>query len=70
MINLSPSGLKLPSTDGSNNLYQISSKDIKTGCANIKVKFVAFIYRPCERRVLECINPKRNCNISCIPSVI
>ena len=74
MINLSPNGLKMPNTElgmGRIILYQISSKDIKTGCSNIKVKFVPFIYRPWEKRKLECISPARICcNITCIPSVI
>ena len=46
------------------------SKDIKTGCSNIKVKFVPIIYRQWERGILECIGPRICCNISCIPSVI
>ena len=70
MINLSPSGLKMMNIEfryGSNNLYQISSKDIRIGFSNIKIKFVPFIYCPWEKRILECISPARiSCNISCI----
>ena len=57
MINLSPSGLKMPKTElgmyGSNNLYQTSSKDIKTD-----VRFVPFIYPPWEKGILECMSCK------------
>ena len=54
-----------------NDLYQISSKDIKTGCSNIKIKFSQFIYCPWEEGILECISFARICcNISCILSVI
>ena len=56
---------------GSNNFYQISSKDIKTGCSNIKFKSVLFIIGHGKKRILECISPARVCcNISSIPSVI
>ena len=55
---------------GLNDLNQISSKDIKTGCSNIKVEFVPLIYYLWEKRIIECISPaKICCNISCIPSV-
>ena len=32
-----------------NDLYQINFKDSKTGCSNVKIKFVQFIC-PCEKR--------------------
>ena len=55
MINLSPSGLKSEYwiRYWSNNLYQISSKDIKNRCLNIKIKFVLFIYSPWEKKYLN-----------------
>ena len=54
MINLSPSRLKMPNTElGMDRIifYQISFKDIKTGCLNIKVKFAPFIYRSWEKTI-------------------
>ena len=49
----------------------IISEDIKTGCLNIKIKFVPFIYHPWEKGILEYITSARIFyDISCIPSVI
>ena len=54
VINVSPSRLKMPNTElGMDRIifYQISFKDIKTGCLDIKVKFVPFIYRSWEKTI-------------------
>ena len=55
----------------SNNLNQISSKNIKTVSSNIESNFVPLICYPWKKGILGCISAKAiSCNIPCITTVV
>ena len=73
MINLSPSGLKMPNTElGMGRIIFIALKILKLDAQILKLSlFHSFIVHGKKEYILECISPARvSCNISCIPSVI